>query len=465
MSKPTRCTLNKSVTAMAMAAVLISPTSFAQTLEQAVASALETHPQIRQAFARFKASEEVVNQAKAGYLPTVNLNAGIGWEQTENPSTRRDALGGQHDEKVDLTRSEIGVSLRQMLFDGFRTSSEVDRTSFEASANQWALFATAEDKALEVTRAYLDYLKAEEVLSLAEKNLASHQEIYDAISESNKGGFAKASDLSQVTGRLARANSNLISARNNLFDARSTYRKIINTAPEDLRLPVPDADMLPASLEQLIVSAIDTHPTLRSAGSDIEAANAAREGAKSSYLPEFSVELSANWNDNVDGVDGSRPIDVGGETEEVMAMVRMSYNLFNGGADRARERETAYQIVEAREIRQMAHRDVEEGATLAWNAREFLKEQREFMRQHVEAAADTRDAYGQEFRLNARTLLDVLDSENELFEARRDYLTAEYDDIQAQYRIFNAMGQLLASLRVEAPQVWKGEEQYEGGVQ
>jgi len=125
-----------------------------------------------------------------------------------------------------------------------------------------------------------------------------------------------------------------------------------------------------------------------------------------------------------------------------------------GGADRARERQTAYQTIEAREINGMTHRDVIEGATLAWNARTYLEQQRDFMRQHVEAATDTRDAYREEFRLNARTLLDVLDSQNELFEARREYLSKEADELYAQYRILNATGRLLASLRVDTPAIW-----------
>lgn len=444
----------KRVATLILAMSLSSPAAMSQTLEQAVARSLESHPQIRQAFARYKAREQAIEQAEAGYYPTLDATAGVGWERTDTPATRRDTTT---DDEVDLTRRELGVSLRQMLFDGFRTQNEVSRTENEATAEQWALIATAEDKALKVARVYLDVLVADEVVALAEKNLANHQEIYDAIKESNESGFAKASDLSQVTGRLARANANLMSARNNLADARSTFTKMVGEAPENLHLPKPDESMLPSSLDALLARALETHPRLHSAQADIAAANAARDGSRAAYLPEFNLEVNANWNDNIGGEDGAGPPDVGGENNNIQAMVRMRYNLFNGGADRARERQTAYQTIEAREINDMAHRDVIEGAKLAWNARTYLEQQRDFIRQHVEAATDTRDAYREEFRLNARTLLDVLDSQNELFETRRDYLNTEADERYAQYRILNAAGELLASLRVDMPASWDTE--------
>ncbi|MBL4630467.1 MAG: TolC family protein, partial [Paraglaciecola sp.] len=131
---------------------------YAQSLEQAVAIALDTHPDIRQAFARFKSKEEDVNRASAGYLPTIDITAGYGYEYTDTPGNRRTDLGFG-DGETELKRGEFGVSLRQMLFDGMFTSNEVKRTKYEASAEQWTLVSTAEDLALSVSQAYLNYLK------------------------------------------------------------------------------------------------------------------------------------------------------------------------------------------------------------------------------------------------------------------------------------------------------------------
>ncbi|MGF1708060.1 TolC family outer membrane protein [Enterovibrio baiacu] len=461
MKNSVSLSLKRSVAALAVAAALIPSTSFAQSLEQAVATALDTHPTIRQAFNRFKASEEQVNQAESGYYPSIDFDAGLGREWTDSPSTRRDG-----DDK-ELTRREIGLSLRQVIFNGFQTANEINRTEFEASAEQWALFASAEDIALEVSRAYLEYLRAEKIVILSQRNLDSHQAIYDAVKQKTDSGLGSTADLSQVTGRLARAHSNLISSKNNLSDAYITYKKLVNVAPQNTRIPVPDALLLPESLEQALDISTAYHPTLKVAGNDINAATAQRDSAQGNYYPEVTFDLSAGWDDNLDGTDGTSPTgaDVGGNNDEVLAMVRVSYNLFSGGSDRAREREAAYNINESKAIQQEVYRDIVEGTTLAWNARDFLAQQMTYLRQHVESAIETRNAYEDQFKLGQRTLIDVLDSENELFQARREYLTAEYDDLIAQYRLLNATGQLLQSLRITTPDVWLGEDSYQGGVQ
>lgn len=459
--------LRLGVLAAAMGGMMLPLSASAMTLEQAVAHTLDSNPELRAAFNRFKAREEQVNQAIAGYMPTVDLTGGYGWEQTDSPATRR--RFGRDNGDFELERGEAGISIRQMLFDGFYTSSEVDRLSFEASADQWALFAAAEDMALDVTKVYINYIRTEQVMNLAEKNLATHKEIYDQIKQRTDSGLGSIADLSQITGRLARANANLISARNNFFDAKAQFARVVDKAPDDMIVPVPDADMLPTDLATSMTLAQDNHPVLKSAAADIEAAQNERSSAQSGYYPKVTLELDGNWNNNLDGEDGvsgsgAFRTDVGGYSNDLVAMVRVRYNLFAGGKDLAREKEAAYKIGEAKEIRQRAYREVVEGVNLAWNAYEMLTPQKDYIREHVKAAKDTQVAYTQQFNLGQRTLLDLLDTENELFEARKDYLQAEYDEIVAKYRVLNATGRLLDSLKVTRPTVWQGEREYEGGV-
>ncbi|ABS10106.1 TolC family outer membrane protein [Shewanella baltica] len=457
--------------AIVLSLILLPLSAQSQTLEQAVAHTLDTNPDLRVAFNRFKAREEQVNQAIAGYMPTIDVSGGYGYEQTDSVSTRRRPNIGDVDSKgvAELNRGEFGVSLKQILFDGFYTSSEVDRYSFEASADQWALLAAAEDMALDVSKVYLNYLRTDEVLKLAEKNLNSHKEIYDQIKQRTDSGLGSIADLSQITGRLARANANVISARNNLLDAKAQYIRIVESAPADLILPVPDAEMLPKDLSSGIIAAQENHPILKSAANDISAAENERSSVQSNYYPQVSLELNGNWNNDVGGEDGISGAgafrsDVGGYSNDLMAMVRVKYNLFSGGKDLAREKETAYKLGEAKEIRQRAQREVVEGVNLAWNAFELLAPQKQYIRDHVIAAKDTQSAYAQQFNLGQRSLLDLLDTENELFEARKDYLQAEYDEIIAKYRVLNSTGRLLDSLRVTRPEAWRGERNYEGGA-
>ncbi|MCG6200675.1 TolC family outer membrane protein [Psychromonas antarctica] len=458
--KPLKINSAKKNTTGLLCAMLLMPVIVnAQSLEQAVAYTLDTNPQLRATYTRFKVSEKQVDQAQSGYLPSLDLTGGYGYEYTDSPSTRRSA----GDDSENLMRRELGLSLKQNLFSGFHTSSEVSRTSSAASAQQWRLYAAAEDLALDVSKVYIDLIKAEQLVVLSEKNLKSHQQIFDQIKQRTESGFSSSADLSQINGRLAKAHSNLIAAKNNYLDSKAMFYRTIDQRPENLVIPYPDASLLPASEEEGLKRALANHPVIKSAVNDISAAHYQYETAKSNYYPKISLEVNANFNDNLDGEDG-RSGDVGGENNEVLAMVRFSYNIFSGGKDEAYAKETAYKMNEAKELNRNVHREVTEGFTLSWNAFEQLNLQKKYIKMHVIAAKDTQSDYQQQFSIGQRSLLDLLDTENELYQARIDFLGAEMSEITAQYRILNSMGLLLDSLRVTRPISWQGEKQFAGGV-
>ena len=464
--KLTKCKLSRiGAIGLLNLSVLCSTQVNAQSLEEAVAYALDSHPDIRQSFARFKSKEEDVNRASAGYLPTIDLTAGYGYEHTDNPGNRRSSFG-YDDGKTDEYRGEFGLSLRQIIFDGMFTSNEIDRTTYEASAEKWTLIATAEDLALQVSKSYLNYLKAEQLIVLAERNIASHQVIYEQIKERTESGLGSVADLSQVTGRLARAQSNMIAARNNSLDARTQFIRLTNTPPKDLVMPVPDADMLPKNHDNGLNFAIEHHPVIKSAQQDINAARSFKKSTKAGYYPTLSFELSASSDNDVAGETGLNRTfaNVGGHRNEVTAMFRLRYNLFSGGRDSAQERGAAYKVTEAKEVNYSAHRQVTESFGLAWNAFEMLGLQKQYIKQHIITSKETQLAYKEQFSLGQRNLLDLLDTENELFQARQDYLDAKFSELSARYRLLNVTGQLLDSLRVTRSSAWQGEHNYEQGA-
>ncbi|PKH03949.1 channel protein TolC [Psychromonas sp. MB-3u-54] len=447
----------KGSAALLCSAVLFSANVHSQSLEQAVAYALDTAPQLRATYTQFKVKEKQVAQAEAGYWPTIDATGGYGYEYTDSPSTRN---GG---DSKNLNRSELGLRLQQNIFTGFHTSSEVSRTSYATSAEQWRLHSAGEDLALEISQVYIDLIKTEKLINLSEKNLASHQEIYNQIKERTDSGFGSSADLSQVGGRLAKAQSNLIAAKNNYLDSKAVFYRVIDQRPEKLVIPVPDAALLPQSEEEGVKIALANHPVLKSAQNDINSAAAQHDSANSTYYPKITLDIEANYNNNIDGADGQIN-NVGGDNNEVIAMVRFSYNIFSGGKDQAYAKETAYKMSEAKELNRNAHREVEQEFILSWNAFEQLNLQKKYIKMHVIASKDTQSDYGQQFKIGQRTLLDLLDTENELYQARRDFLDAEFSEISAQYRIFHSMGSLLNALRITRPSSWQGEQQFDGGV-
>jgi adhesin transport system outer membrane protein len=193
----------------------------------------------------------------------------------------------------------------------------------------------------------------------------------------------------------------------------------------------------------LVAAARETHPPLLSAMADIDATTAQHEQARSNDFPRFARELGASHNSNIDGVRGA--------DEDLIAMVRMNYNIYRGGADLARKRSTAHRITEAKNIRDRAEDQVIEEASLSWNDYMTAQTRLKLLRQHADSANKTRAAYLQQFNIGQRTLLDLLDTENERFVAESNYIDGKYRLMYANYRIVASEGRLLATLGVTPP--------------
>jgi adhesin transport system outer membrane protein len=220
--------------------------------------------------------------------------------------------------------------------------------------------------------------------------------------------------------------------------------------PEDLQKPAPVPDsLMPTSLEEAEKLAVKQHPTLKSAGADLDARQKQHEVAKAPYLPVIDLELDQNWEED---------FDTEGSEDSLVAMVKLRYNLFRGFHDQARRAETTELISEAREIKNSTHRQVVEAMRLSWMAHQAVKDRIKYLEQRVASTVETADAYTQQFNIGKRTLLDVLDTEAEVIDAKRALVEARADGSFAQYRILNGLGKLVKSFDLE----WPEESQVEG---
>ncbi|WP_237700477.1 TolC family outer membrane protein [Methylophaga thiooxydans] len=414
-------------------------TSSAATLQEAVDATVKTNPDVLAAVHERQAVSKEVDQAKAGYYPTLDLQVGTGWEMTDNPSTRGSGKG-----EVHLNRDEARLDARQMLFDGMETKNEVERQEARTNSRAFSVFSSAENTGLDAVEAYLNVLRRQHLVELAQTNLEAHQRTHDQIMLRSERGVGRKADMDQSLGRLALAEANLMSEQSNLRDAETSYIRVVGMEPDTLSQPDSPISLIPQTRDEAIATAVDNHPTLRLAAFDVESAQAQHATAKAPFYPDLHLELGTRADHDIDGQEG--------KDKDLYAMLRLRYNLVNGGRDTARREETAFLINQAAEIRNNTHRQVEESVRLSWNAWETVKRQMSFRRQHVESSEKSRDAYQQQFSLGQRTLLDLLDSENEVFSARTALVNTQYDEMFAMYRILNSMGMLLQGLNVELPE-------------
>ena len=413
----------------------------AQTLPQAMQQALDVHPEIQAGVNSRIAADYQLRAAQGGYLPRVDLNAGYGRQGTDNATTRANNPGGNHWDT--LNRGESSLRLQQMIFDGFATSSEVGRQQANVNSRAYSLLGTSERTALTVAQVYLEVLTRREFVRLAEDNLRNHERIYDQIKLRTERGVGNGADQDQAEARLAQARNNLITEQTNLADAQVNYLSAVGQMPDELERPAPFMAMLPADLNEARRQMLDNSPILRSAESDISAAEKQYDAAKSNFYPRFDAELGTNADNNVSGDPN--------HSNGWEAMVRMRFNLFAGGSNKADLQSKSYQANLALDIRNNALRQLNEELGLAWNALNNANAQLPVAQQYVDHSTRVRTSYQQQFSLGQRTLLDLLDSENELFTASRRLEEIKNIQLFTQYRIKATMGELLKSQGVVAP--------------
>lgn len=406
----------------------------AMTLEEVIKHTLQTNPEMLASQYQTSAREAEVAQAKAGYLPELSVSAGFGRETREAPATGM--------EKREMDRRELGLQARQTVFDGFATSAEVKRQKARLESGEYNRSATAERLGLQVAEVYLAVLRHAKLLDLARETLWEHQNIFDQMKLRQQSGVGSKADLDQIAARLALANANMVVAQTNLADAQTGFFRVTGLFPSlaDMAEPEP-AGVLPGNRDDAIEQAVRAHPQLKSASADVEAARAQYKASGSQFWPRVTLEADKRWDENVGTIEG--------EDDDLVVAVRMTYDLYKGGANKSRRRQTAHLVEEAKSIRNNARRQVSQSMNLSWNAYEALTLQMPFLEQHVSAAKNTREAYIKQFNIGKRTLLDLLNTETEYVEARRALTNAQFDQLFARYRIFNAAGQLLAVLRIQ----------------
>lgn len=417
----------------------------AMSLQEAVQSAVDYHPEAKAAANSRLSADEDVKQARGGYFPSVDLVAGYGRERSDNLNTRGlNADGSRNHNKETLNYTQSELRLRQMLFDGFNTSNEVARTQAVVNSRAYYLQATAQTVALRAIEVYLEVLKRRELLTLAKNNLQAHLRVNDQIGLRSERGVGSTADLDQSTARRALAENNLNTAEVDLQDAEANFYSVVGRLPDELEAPSTVKVDLPSTLQDARNDMLQNNPYLKSAQADIQAAEQQYEVAKSPFYPRLDAELSTAANNNNGGEQGHANTDW-------RAGVVMTYNLFRGGSDKARLQSDAHKINQAMDIRNNALRQLNEDLSLAWNARQNAVKQTPAAREYAETTTRVRAAYQDQFGLGQRTLLDVLDSENELYNANRRYVEVRYIEEFSGYRLLANMGRLLPTQKISLP--------------
>ena len=402
----------------------------AMPLTYVSSKAIENNPEVQEAWHAFKSSIYGVDAARSGYLPSVDVSASAGYERRN------------YGVEEEYNRNTAELSVTQMLYDGFRTSNTVDRFKRIQLIRYFELISQTEQTALEASIALLDVQKFKELVQLAEANLQEHESVYQQIEQSVGAGVARAADLEQISGRLSLAQSNVLTEYSNLHDVSARYLRVVGELPmNDIKQADLDEKNIPISVNQALDVAYKNSPSFYASLYNIEAQKANAKAQKAAFHP--NVDLSARY--------GSQDRDELGQNEtrtEARVGIDISYNLYNGGLDNA-NLEQAYQDINiAKYQRDQSCIDIRQSLQIAYYNVTILEQKLPSLDQHRESSTKVKIAYKDQFDIGQRTLLDVLDAENESFQSTRSYIVALYDRQSAILTMLKEMGKLLPALNV-----------------
>lgn len=405
------------------------------TLKETVLEAIEHNPDVQASWHVFQAAGHEVRVARSGYLPSVDLSATAG-------KTQRD-----YDGRDAYTTNQAQISLTQGLFEGFRTAGEVERFDSARLVRYYELLNTVEVTALEAVKAYEDVKRNRALVALARDNYAKHREVFGQIEERVTSGVGRRVDLEQVGGRLALAESNLLTEASNLHDVTARYLRVVGQLPADDLAPSRLTDhQLPEDIHKALLLAYQGNPGFHAAIKNISAAQAAVKVERSGYYPKAELRARQVMSRNQNGFDDR--VDPHNYGDESAVELALTYNLYSGGANRASVRRSLEQVNEAKDLRDQACMDLRQNTQIAYNDSLRVKEQLLSLEQHRLSSDKVRNAYTEQFNIGQRTLLDLLDAENEYFQASRSLISAQSDLEIAYARILAAMGKLLPTIGI-----------------
>lgn len=414
----------------------------ASGLAAAVQKAIDTNPEVTARLNALRAATNEVDVAQGAYRPSLDLSADIGRD--------RDKVDQRNPESRSFSRSGLALTANQVLWDGRFTANEVDRLSHTRKARYFEFLATTEDTALEAARAYIDVLRFRKLVSLAEDNYVQHKYVFDQLQTKFKAGVGRGVDTEQANARLALADSNLTTESANLHDVASRYLRIVGEAPAPSLSDLPRFDANPSGDQaQVISQALARNASISAAVENLRAVASETRTKDSPFQPRVEARLRSGLGNNFDGL-----IDRKSATS---AQILLNWNLYNGGSDQARARQYADLINQAADLRDKACRDVRQTIGIANNDIVRARTQLAALDRNVLAIEKARDAYRQQFDIGQRTLLDLLNAENELYTARRAHANAEHDLQLAQVRTHAARNTLLSSLGLRPADDQQGE--------
>ncbi len=417
---------------LALAALTAPVPARALTLQEALAHAYASNPTLGAERAQARAVDEQVPLAMSGYRPTVNLTASVSRELS---NSRYQPTGG---ERTESNVKTVTLSASQPLFDA-TVPPAVRRAERLIEAERATVIATGQTVLTQAATAYMDVVRDQEIVTLNTRNVELLKRQLKAAEDRARIGELTRTDVAQAQSRLAQAVASRSSAEGTLESDRATFTRVVGLTPGRLSSAKPVA-RLAATLPEAIALARSNNPSVLGAAYRAEAQHHAVDQIAGKRLPSATLAGSASrsWDPGrSDGVDYTRE-------DDLTVSVKIVAPLYQAGLPEAQIREAKHTEQQNRlQIQEAADQGAESVVT-AWASLETARATIQSYRAQIVAAQTALAGVRDEALVGTRTMLDVLDQEQELLNSRVNLVRAEHDEMVAVFQLLAACGQLTA---------------------
>ena len=331
--------------------------------------------------------------------------------------------------------SALSLTVTQPLFTGFQTVSATDAAEYNVQGARARLANVEQSVLLSGVTAFMNVVRDRAIVELNINNEQVLQRQLEATRDRFSVGEVTRTDVAQVEARLASAVATRIASEGQLDVSRANYRNLIGDVPGALVPPPPPTD-IPASRDAALDQSLTRNPNVVAASYDERAALSTVRQITGELLPSVNLQGTASraFNTTAESV----------RNDDLEALVVLTVPLYQQGATYARIRAAKQTVLQADQLLNQARRSALENATSAWESMDAARAQITSLEAQVEASQIALEGVQREAQVGSRTVLDVLNAEQELLNARVSLVTARRDLIVASYTVKSAIGELLA---------------------
>ena len=411
----------------------------AETLRDSVLSAMKTNPSVKSMQYARDATHYDIRQAKGAYLPRVDAIAGAGTGYYSHVGSR-DSDG--YAAATSLTsarpadwmhRWQGSLVAAQLICDGGNTKYKVRSTEHVFNSNDFRFIDSAEVVGLDAIIAHMSVIRERALVDLSKENVDVHKEILSFLSDRQKKGAQSLADVTQTEGRLSLTLATLSDMEKNLDAVIANYHRVTGIAVAST-LEMGKSPSVPIGVDNTLQRIMAKNPKLAAYKEEIEAAKSNIKYAKSYYWPTIRAEAALDYRD---GYQDSTYF-----TRDMSLMVIANWNLYRGGSDLAAVRAATQRELQAQETLRNVSEVLVEQANSFWSEYISYKEQTALFEQAVDFSQRTLEMYWQQFNVAQRSLLDVLDAQNELYNSKSRLVTSQVNELIAAYRLLTLCGEL-----------------------